>query len=133
MNEILRSIAAGAALLLCLAGCSNDDPDGGAAGERAGDVEDMVALSTAADIEETTAVSATADTGSTATEAPQYEVDPWWPKQLPNRWILGQVSGIATDSQDNTWIVQRPRSLTAEEAAPYKTRPCTTAACRLLR
>ena len=123
MNETLRSIAAGAAFLLCLAGCSNDDPAAGGAGESAGDVEDMVALSTAADIDETATVSATADTGSTATEAPQYEVDPWWPKQLPNRWILGQVSGIATDSQDNTWIVQRPRSLTAEEAGAVQNPP----------
>ena len=26
---------------------------------------------------------------------PQFQVDPFWPKPLPNNWILGQVSGIA--------------------------------------
>ena len=29
-------------------------------------------------------------------QAPQFQVDASWPKPLPNRWILGQVSGIAT-------------------------------------
>jgi hypothetical protein len=28
---------------------------------------------------------------------PQFQVDPFWPKPLPNNWILGQVSGVATD------------------------------------
>ena len=32
-----------------------------------------------------------------ATPLPQFEVDAFWPKPLPNSWILGQVSGIATD------------------------------------
>jgi 23S rRNA (cytidine1920-2'-O)/16S rRNA (cytidine1409-2'-O)-methyltransferase len=31
--------------------------------------------------------------------APTYEVDAAWPKQLPNNWILGQVSGAAVDSR----------------------------------
>ena len=34
---------------------------------------------------------------------PQFEVDATWPKTLPNRWILGQVSGIATDRHDRIW------------------------------
>lgn len=28
---------------------------------------------------------------------PRYAVDPYWPKPLPNNWILGQMAGIATD------------------------------------
>jgi NHL repeat len=43
---------------------------------------------------------------------PQYKVDPFWPKPLPNNWILGQVSGIAVDSIGNIWIIHRPNSLT---------------------
>ncbi len=31
-----------------------------------------------------------------AEPAPQFQVDPFWPKPLPNNWLLGQVSGIAT-------------------------------------
>ena len=48
-------------------------------------------------------------------QAPKFTVDPFWPKPLPNRWLLGQVAGVATDSLDHVWIVQRPRSLTDDE------------------
>ncbi|MPZ62338.1 MAG: hypothetical protein GEU93_13800, partial [Propionibacteriales bacterium] len=47
--------------------------------------------------------------------APQFEVDPFWPKPLPNDWVLGQVAGIEVDDQDRIWIVQRPGSLTAAD------------------
>ena len=40
--------------------------------------------------------------------SPQFQVDPFWPKPLPNNWILGQVAGIATDKYDRIWVVQRP-------------------------
>jgi DNA-binding beta-propeller fold protein YncE len=48
-------------------------------------------------------------------QGPAFRVDPFWPKPLPNNWILGQVGGIATDAQDNIWVFQRPRSLTDDE------------------
>jgi hypothetical protein len=32
---------------------------------------------------------------ASAAETPRLEVDPFWPKPLPNNWILGQVSGVA--------------------------------------
>ena len=47
--------------------------------------------------------------------APRFRVDPFWPKPLPNRWIFGQVSGVAVDRHDHVWIVQRPKSLTEDE------------------
>lgn len=47
---------------------------------------------------------------------PSFEVDPNWPKPLPNNWILGQIAGIAVDKDDNVWIVQRARSLSNFEA-----------------
>src|SRR5207344_2729432 len=28
-------------------------------------------------------------------QAPKFTVDPFWPKPLPNRWLFGQVSGVA--------------------------------------
>jgi DNA-binding beta-propeller fold protein YncE len=55
--------------------------------------------------------------------SPQFEVDPWWPKPLPNNWILGQVSGIAVDSRDHVWILHRPRTLTVREAGAVQTPP----------
>jgi DNA-binding beta-propeller fold protein YncE len=47
--------------------------------------------------------------------APKFQVDPWWPKPLPNSWIVGQVSGVAVDRHDHIWIVHRPRTLTEDE------------------
>src|SRR5262249_3896400 len=38
---------------------------------------------------------------------PKFEVDPLWPKPLPNHWVLGSVTGVAVDSQDHIWIVHR--------------------------
>ena len=50
-----------------------------------------------------------------ASGVPQFKVDPYWPKPLPANWILGQVSGIAVDRNDNIWIVHRPATLLDEE------------------
>ncbi|KYH00013.1 signal peptide protein, partial [Bradyrhizobium sp. DOA1] len=36
---------------------------------------------------------------ASAGDIPAFAVDPSWPKQLPNNWILGQVGGITVDSQ----------------------------------
>ena len=30
---------------------------------------------------------------------PEFKVDPFWPKPLPENWMLGQVAGIAVDSR----------------------------------
>jgi DNA-binding beta-propeller fold protein YncE len=61
-----------------------------------------------------------------AADAPKFQVDPLWPKQLPNNWILGQVSGVAVDAQDNVWIIQRPRSLTNDEKGATLSPPRST-------
>lgn len=42
-----------------------------------------------------------------AFNVPKFEVDPFWPKPLPNHWVLGSVTGVAVDSQDHIWIVHR--------------------------
>lgn len=51
---------------------------------------------------------------------PQYKVDPYWPKELPNNWIVGQIGGMNVDSQNHIWVLQRPGSNTPDEisAAP---------------
>ena len=54
------------------------------------------------------AVLAIAGCRTPAREAPQFKVDPSWPK-IPNGWVLGQVSGAATDEQDRVWVLHRPR------------------------
>jgi DNA-binding beta-propeller fold protein YncE len=55
--------------------------------------------------------------------APRFEVDASWPKELPNRWLMGQASGVAVDGRDHVWVVQRPRSLTEDEKGATLTPP----------
>jgi hypothetical protein len=43
--------------------------------------------------------------------APRFEVDPLWPKPLPNHWIMGQTIGVSVDAQDHVWIIHRGGSL----------------------
>jgi DNA-binding beta-propeller fold protein YncE len=57
--------------------------------------------------------------------APQYAVDPFWPKPLLDNWILGQVAGIAVDYGDNVWIVHRPSTLVDDEKGAQKDPPET--------
>ncbi len=52
---------------------------------------------------------------STAGEAPRFEVDPFWPKPLPNNWRLGSVIGVWADAEDNIWIVHRSSATLATE------------------
>jgi DNA-binding beta-propeller fold protein YncE len=47
--------------------------------------------------------------------APRFEVDPLWPKPLPNHWVLGQTVGVSVDAQDHVWIIHRKGSLEAGE------------------
>jgi DNA-binding beta-propeller fold protein YncE len=50
-----------------------------------------------------------------AQQPPKYKVDPAWPLELPNNWILGQVGGLTVDSHDHIWVFQRPGSDTVDE------------------
>jgi hypothetical protein len=50
-----------------------------------------------------------------AMEAPSFEVDPMWPKPLPNHWIMGWTVGVTVDDRDHVWVVHRPDSLEPPE------------------
>ncbi len=39
--------------------------------------------------------------------APMFQVDPFWPKPLPNHWIMGATIGVDVDSRDHVWLVHR--------------------------
>ena len=43
--------------------------------------------------------------------APKFEVDPSWPKPLPNLWVTGGIGGLCIDSRDHVFILNR-RDLT---------------------
>ncbi|MEP6617747.1 MAG: hypothetical protein ABJE47_00470 [bacterium] len=40
-------------------------------------------------------------------KAPTFEVDPYWPKPLPNHWVLGSAIGVGVDSRDHVFIIHR--------------------------
>lgn len=46
-----------------------------------------------------------------AKQAPIFEVDPFWPKPLPNHWVTGSTIGLAVDAQDNVWTIHRPNTV----------------------
>jgi hypothetical protein len=48
-------------------------------------------------------------------QAPRFEVDPFWPKPLPNHWVIGAVIGLAVDASDHVWILHRAGALEAKE------------------
>ena len=74
-----------------------------------------------------TVTRAAAAQAKAAVLAPRFEVDPLWPKRLPNHWVLGQVIGVTVDDQDHVWIVHRDNLLGANESAASQDPP--TASC----
>ena len=87
-----RTRVAGAMVLLLAAGCTQQVPD----------------------------VAATPEGRTRGTGAPQFEVDPTWPK-LPNNWVLGTSINVAVDRRDHVWMIHRFRVVPAElqeRAAP---------------
>jgi hypothetical protein len=44
-------------------------------------------------------------------QVPLFEVDPFWPRPLPNHWVLGSTIGVAVGPDDHVWIVHRPQTV----------------------
>ena len=47
--------------------------------------------------------------GARAQDVPAYRVDPYWPKPLPNKWIMQQVPTLTVDKDDHIWVLNRSR------------------------
>ena len=71
-----------------------------------------------------------ADAQGRTVQAPMFEVDPLWPKPLPNHWLLGMTIGVWVDDQDHIWIIHRgtPTLHANERALDLKVGECCTAA-----
>lgn len=48
-------------------------------------------------------------------QVPAFQVDPLWPRPLPNHWLVGAVVGVAVDASDHVWITHRPSTLQPNE------------------
>src|ERR1700730_9857788 len=42
---------------------------------------------------------------------PIYKYDSNWPKQLPNNWTFGGITGMFVDLDDHIWVLNRPRDI----------------------
>jgi hypothetical protein len=75
-----------------------------------------------------------ADAPGRMVEAPRFEVDPMWPKPLPNHWLLGSTIGVWVDDQDHIWIIHRNTGTLNDNelALDKKTGECCTAAPPIL-
>ena len=60
-----------------------------------------------------------------AVDAPMFEVDPFWPKPLPNHWVIGSTIGVGVDSRDHVFIIHRGDSTLNQrtEAGANRTPP----------
>ena|SRR5688572_20052972 len=68
-------------------------------------------------------------TGRLSAAPPRYQVDPFWPKPLPNQWALGQVARLHVDGKDHVWIIHRPRTIENLETGAAQNPP-TAKCCR---
>ena len=50
-----------------------------------------------------------------AQTAPTFKVDPSWPLDMPNHWIMGAVTGVFVDAKQHVWVTHLPETLTEEE------------------
>ncbi len=62
--------------------------------------------------------------------APMFKVDPFWPKPLPNRWSMQQVTGLYVEEKnDHVWFLNRAAAADGDEIGGGR----QPAADRLLR
>ena len=63
-------------------------------------------------------------------EVPIFEVDPLWPKPIPNEGLLGMTIGVSVDDQDNVWIVHRGSQTLNNNEKGAELNPPIAACCR---
>jgi DNA-binding beta-propeller fold protein YncE len=66
----------------------------------------------------------------TEVQAPMFEVDPLWPKPLPNNWLLGMTIGVWVDEQDNVWIIHRGAATLNNNERGAELNPPVAECCR---
>jgi DNA-binding beta-propeller fold protein YncE len=64
-----------------------------------------------------------------AGQAPYFEVDPLWPKPLPNHWLLGSAIGVSVDERDHVWIIHRSSATLGNNEKGLELKPPTGECC----
>jgi DNA-binding beta-propeller fold protein YncE len=62
-------------------------------------------------------------------KVPMFEVDPLWPKPLPNHWLLGNAVGVGIDSRDHVFVIHRRQSFNPRTEIGAATEPPTSECC----
>src|SRR5687767_13066973 len=62
-------------------------------------------------------------------QVPRFEVDPLWPRPLPNRWLLGSATGVGVGGNDNVFVVHLTDSFNARTEIGLATNPPTGECC----
>jgi DNA-binding beta-propeller fold protein YncE len=65
-----------------------------------------------------------------AVQAPSFEVDPLWPKPLPNHWLLGSTIGVWVDERDHVWIIHRSSATLNNNERGAELTPPTGECCK---
>jgi DNA-binding beta-propeller fold protein YncE len=83
-------------------------------------VTPFLASCASGDDSETTTVSAASG------GVPTFTVDPSWPLEMPNKWIMGAVTAVFVDAQDHVWVTHLRETLTPEEISAVQDPPLGT-------
>ena len=62
-------------------------------------------------------------------QAPVFEVDPFWPKPLPNHWLMGSTIGVSVDSRDHVWVIHRQTTFNERTEIGAVADPPTSECC----
>ena len=68
----------------------------------------------------------TADVSEVSDGIPSFTVDPSWPNEMPDKWIIGSITSVFVDKNDHVWITHQQEVLTPEEAAMVQDPPIGT-------
>ncbi len=66
------------------------------------------------------------DSGATTTTVagvPGFQVDPTWPREMPDLWIMGSITGVFVDARDHVWVTHLDETLTPEEISAVQDPP----------
>ena len=69
------------------------------------------------------AAEATPPAAASSDGVPSFTVDPTWPQEMPNLWIMGSVTSVFVDAQDHVWVTHLPETLTPEETSAVQDPP----------
>jgi len=60
---------------------------------------------------------------------PHFEVDPSWPQEMPDLWVMGSVTGVFVDARQHVWVTHLAETLTPEELGAVQDPPIASC-CR---